>query len=58
MLPEVVARYGTWYAHDVYASGSAEMIQATVAMFRELHVPIERIRYDAFGELERAAARP
>jgi NAD(P)H-flavin reductase/hemoglobin-like flavoprotein len=58
MLPEVVARHGTWYAHDVYASGSAEMIQATVAMFRELHVPIERIRYDAFGELERAAARP
>jgi hypothetical protein len=29
------------------------MIRATVAKFRELGVPPERIRYDAFGDLDR-----
>jgi NAD(P)H-flavin reductase len=46
----VVTQHGTWHTHDVYASGSPEMIRATVACFRELRVPPERIRYDSFGE--------
>ena len=49
-LPAVVTQHGTWHTHDVYASGSPEMIRATVACFRELRVPPERIRYDSFGE--------
>lgn len=56
MLPDVVARHGTWYAHDVYASGSPDMVRSTVAGFRDLRVPLERIRYDVFGELEQAAS--
>jgi NAD(P)H-flavin reductase len=55
-LPDVLARHGTWYSHDVYASGSPDMIRATVAKFRELKVPPERIRYDAFGDLDRPAS--
>jgi NAD(P)H-flavin reductase/hemoglobin-like flavoprotein len=47
-LPDVVSRHGAWYAHDVFASGSPDMIRATVARFRELRVPPERIKYDTF----------
>jgi NAD(P)H-flavin reductase len=50
-LPDVVARHGTWYSHDVYISGSLEMVRAAVARFRELGVPPERIRYDIFGDM-------
>jgi hypothetical protein len=32
----------------VFASGSPDMIRATVARFRELQVPPERIKYDTF----------
>ena len=35
-LPDLLGRYGNWSAHDVYASGSPDMIRATVAKFREL----------------------
>lgn len=55
-LPDVIARHGTWYSHDVFAAGSPDMIQATVAKFRELRVPPERIRYDSFGDLGRPAS--
>lgn len=49
-LPAVLGRRGPWYSHDVFASGSPDMIRATVAKLRELQVPAERIKYDAFGE--------
>jgi len=52
-LPQLVARYGAWYSHDIFAAGSPDMIRATVAKLRELRVPSERIRYDSFGELDR-----
>jgi NAD(P)H-flavin reductase/hemoglobin-like flavoprotein len=55
MLPDVVSRYaarfGGWAEHDVFASGSPAMIRATLTRFQELGVPLERVRYDAFGEL-------
>jgi NAD(P)H-flavin reductase len=51
-LPDLIARSGAWYAHDVFAAGSPDMIRATVAKFRELEVPADRIRYDAFGDFE------
>jgi NAD(P)H-flavin reductase len=57
LLPDVISRHGMWHLHDVYASGSPDMIRATVARLRELQVPMERIKYDAFGEMERAAGR-
>jgi len=52
-LPDVIARNGSWYSHDVFAAGSPDMIKATVAKFRELRVPPERIRFDSYGELDR-----
>jgi NAD(P)H-flavin reductase/hemoglobin-like flavoprotein len=50
-LPDVIARQGTWYDHDVYVSGSYDMVRATVARFRELGVAADRIRYDIFGDM-------
>ena len=47
-LPDLLERYGNWFAHDVYESGSPDMIRATVARFRELGVSPEQIRYDEF----------
>jgi NAD(P)H-flavin reductase/hemoglobin-like flavoprotein len=55
-LPDVVGRHGTWYSHDIFAAGSPDMIKATVAKFRELQVPADRIKYDAFGDLDRPAS--
>ncbi len=49
-LPDVVARYGPWNGHDVFASGSPPMIQATLSRLLALGVPDTRIRYDTFGE--------
>jgi NAD(P)H-flavin reductase len=51
ILPDVIARYGNWDGHDAYVSGSPDMVRATVARFRELAVPAERIRYDVFAEI-------
>ena len=54
LLPDVLARHGEqrfgWTGHDVYLSGSAPMIRATLARLIELEVPSQRIRFDAFGE--------
>jgi ferredoxin-NADP reductase/hemoglobin-like flavoprotein len=53
-LPDVLARHGAdhldWTGRDVYLSGSAPMIRATLARLSELRVPAHRIRFDAFGE--------
>jgi NAD(P)H-flavin reductase len=37
---------GNWTRHQVYVSGSAPMIRATVAALRQRQVPIEQIRHD------------
>jgi ferredoxin-NADP reductase/hemoglobin-like flavoprotein len=53
-LADVLARHGegraNWTGHDVYLSGSAPMIRATLARLTELEVSSTRIRFDAFGE--------
>jgi NAD(P)H-flavin reductase/hemoglobin-like flavoprotein len=51
LLPDVVAKFGTWTDHDVYVSGPTPMIRATVTRFQELGVPLSQLRYDDFGEL-------
>jgi ferredoxin-NADP reductase/hemoglobin-like flavoprotein len=54
LLPDVLTRQGAsrlnWTEHDVYLSGSAAMIRATLARLIELEVPGQRITFDAFGE--------
>ncbi|HZP54281.1 globin domain-containing protein [Actinocrinis sp.] len=53
LLPDVLARHGAdrfnWAEHDVYVSGSAEMMRVTLKQLLELEIPAERIRFDAFG---------
>jgi NAD(P)H-flavin reductase/hemoglobin-like flavoprotein len=51
LLPDVVAKLGTWTDHDVYVSGPTPMIRATVTRFQELGVPLGQLRYDDFGDL-------
>jgi ferredoxin-NADP reductase len=54
LLPDVLARHGQdhvdWTGHDVFLSGSAPMIRATLARLIELEVPGPQIQFDAFGE--------
>jgi NAD(P)H-flavin reductase len=50
LLPDVIARYGPWHEHDIFASGSPPMITATLNRLLALGVPQTHIRYDAFGE--------
>ncbi|HEV2088850.1 MAG TPA: globin domain-containing protein [Cryptosporangiaceae bacterium] len=50
-LPDLLERYGPWAAHDAYASGSPAMLRATVARYRALGVPAERIRHDVFDQV-------
>jgi NAD(P)H-flavin reductase/hemoglobin-like flavoprotein len=54
LLPDVLARHGAdrfnWADHDVYVSGSAAMMRATLARLVEMEVPSERIRFDSFEE--------
>jgi NAD(P)H-flavin reductase/hemoglobin-like flavoprotein len=51
LLPDVVAKLGSWTDHDVYVSGPTPMIRATVTRFQELGVPLAQLRYDDFGDL-------
>ena len=51
LLPDVVAKFGSWTDHDVYVSGPTPMIRATVTRFQELGVPLSQLRYDDFGDL-------
>lgn len=54
LLPDVLARHGAdrfnWAEHDVFVSGSAEMMRATLKRLLDMDVPSERIRFDAFEE--------
>jgi NAD(P)H-flavin reductase len=46
LLPDAVARRGTWADHDVFVSGSPGMTRATVNRLMSLGVPADRIRFD------------
>ena len=54
LLPDVLTRLGAyddnWTQHEVYLSGSAAMVRATLARLVELEVPMRQIRFDAIGE--------
>jgi NAD(P)H-flavin reductase/hemoglobin-like flavoprotein len=49
-ISDVMARYGPWDDHDVFVSGSATMVKATLRTLAEMQVPSVRIKYDAFSE--------
>lgn len=57
MLPDVVARHGTWTDHDVVVCGSPDMTRATHDRLASLGVPTDRITYDVVGEVHPAAAQ-
>ena len=46
LLPDAVARRGSWGDHDVFVSGSPAMTRATVARLMTLGVPADRLRFD------------
>jgi hypothetical protein len=56
MLTDVVTRHGEffehWVGHDVYVSGSAPMVRATIARLQELNIPLASIRFDAYGGVD------
>jgi NAD(P)H-flavin reductase/hemoglobin-like flavoprotein len=49
-VADVVAEHGPWPEHDVFVSGSAAMVRATLRRLAEIGVPSLRIQYDAFGD--------
>lgn len=49
-VPDVLARYGPWKDHDVFVSGTAAMVKATLRGLSEMRIPSSRIKYDAFGD--------
>jgi NAD(P)H-flavin reductase/hemoglobin-like flavoprotein len=46
LLPDAVARRGSWSDHDVFVSGSPAMTRAPVARLMTLGVPADRLRFD------------
>jgi NAD(P)H-flavin reductase/hemoglobin-like flavoprotein len=54
MISDVVARHGAehggWGEHDVYVSGSAPMVRATIGRLLELDVPLARMHFDVFTD--------
>lgn len=48
-LPDVVAEYRDWSAHDVVVSGSPSLIQATVRTLSAHGVPLSHIYYDSYS---------
>lgn len=49
LLPDVVARSGTWLEHDAYVCGPTAMVEATVGRLTSLGVSPSRIRVEDFG---------
>jgi NAD(P)H-flavin reductase/hemoglobin-like flavoprotein len=54
MVSDVLARHGVqhdnWTEHDVYVSGSAPMVRATIGRLQELAVPLSRMHFDVFTD--------
>ena len=49
LLPDVVARSGSWQAHDAYICGPGGMVQAAVDRLTSLGVPESQIHTEDFG---------
>jgi NAD(P)H-flavin reductase/hemoglobin-like flavoprotein len=50
LLPEAVARRGTWTDHDVLVCGSPAMTRATVNRLSSLGIPADRMSYDVVSD--------
>lgn len=57
LLPDVVARSGSWAEHDVVVCGSPDMTRATVNRLTAVGVPADRMVYDVVGDQHPAAAQ-
>ena len=49
MVPDVVARSGSWHTHDVYVCGPGAMIEAAVSRLAAMGVPESQIHTEDFG---------
>jgi NAD(P)H-flavin reductase/hemoglobin-like flavoprotein len=49
LLPDVLARSGSWLQHDAYISGPTAMVEATVERLASLGVPPGQIHTEDFG---------
>jgi NAD(P)H-flavin reductase/hemoglobin-like flavoprotein len=49
LLPDVVARSGSWPGHDAYIAGPTQMVEAMTARLEALGVPQEQIFAEDFG---------
>jgi NAD(P)H-flavin reductase len=47
-LAEIVTRYGAWTDHDVFVSGSPDMIRTTISKMLVAGTPLDNIHYDPF----------
>jgi NAD(P)H-flavin reductase len=57
LLPDAVARAGSWTQHDVVVCGSPDMTRATVNRLTAIGVPADRMTYDVVGDQHPAAAQ-
>jgi NAD(P)H-flavin reductase/hemoglobin-like flavoprotein len=57
LLPDAVARAGSWSNHDVVVCGSPDMTRATVNRLTAIGVPADRMTYDVVGDQHPAAAQ-
>jgi NAD(P)H-flavin reductase/hemoglobin-like flavoprotein len=57
LLPDAVARVGSWSHHDVVVCGSPDMTRATVNRLTAIGVPADRMTYDVVGDQHPAAAQ-
>lgn len=57
LLPDVVARHGSWPDHDALVCGSPAMTRATVNRLTSLGVPADRLKYDVAGDEHPATAQ-
>jgi NAD(P)H-flavin reductase/hemoglobin-like flavoprotein len=57
LLPDAVARHGTWTDHDVVVCGSPEMTRVTHDRLVGMGVPEGRITYDVVGDTHPATAQ-
>jgi NAD(P)H-flavin reductase len=48
-LPDVVARYGNWSAHDVYLAGPTQMVQDCSARLTGAGTPADQLHVEDFG---------
>lgn len=49
LLPDVVARSGSWADHDAYLAGPTHMVEAMAARLASLGVPADQIHVEDFG---------